>query len=267
MHEGDEVVMMEHLSHASIHTQQEGAEGFLISQRIVPVREEPGKVVVRTLRYGEEDDGRRCHVKPGDEVVLQPEVQLDYVDEWESQGVDGYVPLTPVLFTWMSLGTHHSDDKRRYLLAAARRLDQAQTLFQRIEQLRQSDPEGAPATRRAIFELVGATELAVVALSRALDMCIKARSKIGAASRVPREISRKCDPLRAIRNSYEHIEDRAVGLGTKGPDADALTIFKHDRVVVDGVVEYGKYQLELTAEVPELIRLARQFLKDAAGES
>ena len=267
VYEGDEVIVMEHIAHGGIHTQQEGPDGFLMSLRIVPDREEPGKVFARTLDYGEHDDGRRCHVRPGDELVISPQVHLGHVDEWEGQGVQGYVPLTPVLWTWMSLGTHHSDDKRRYLLAAARRLDQAQTLFQRIEELRKSDPEGAPAVRRAVFELVGATELAVVSLGRAVDMCMQAGALIGVTSTVPPEITTKCESVRKIRNAYEHIEDRALGNERNKPHPDALTIFNHDRVVIDGVVEYGADQLDLAIDVPQLIQLARQYLKDVAGEA
>jgi hypothetical protein len=117
------VIAMEHYSHIGHHTTPEGTDGFLLGQRIVPIREEPGKVFARTLRYGEHDDGRRCHERPGDDLVVEELVmELDYIDEWEGQGVDGYVPLTPVLFTWMSFGTSHPEEKRRYLFAAARRL-------------------------------------------------------------------------------------------------------------------------------------------------
>ena len=266
VYEGDEVVVLEHVSHMSIHTEPEGPAGFLISQRLVPVREEHGKVVARPLRHGEPDDGRRCHVRPGDQVEILPAVELDYIDEWEGRDVSGYVPLTPVLWAWMSLGEHNSEDKRRYLLAAARRLDQAQNLFRRIEELRQSDHEGAPATRRAIFELVGATELAVVSLSRAIDMCRQAESAIGTIVRVPNEITTTCDAVTKIRNAYEHIEDRALGNERHRPHPDALTIFKHDQVVGDGVIEYGAYRLDLITEVPQIIRATRQFLKGVAAE-
>ncbi|KUI26558.1 hypothetical protein AU196_02805 [Mycobacterium sp. IS-1742] len=220
----------------------------------------------RTLRFGEHDDGRRCHLRPGDQLVLEDVViELDYVDEWEGQGVSGYVPLTPVLFTWMSFGTSFSDEKRRYLLAAARRLDQAQTLFERIDQLRQSDPEGAPAVRRAVFELVGATELAVVSLGRAVDMCMQAGTAINAAAAVPADITTRCVAVREIRNAYEHIEDRALGNVRNAPHPDALTIFDHNRVVIDGLITYGAYQLSLATDVPVLIGAVRQYLKDVAS--
>jgi len=267
VYEGDEVIAVEHISHISHHTTEEGLDGYLLPQRVVPIRQDAGKVFARTLRYGEEDDGRRCHVRPGNDLVIEDlQIQLDYVDEWEGQGVDGYVPLTPILWTWMTFGTHHSDEKRRYLLSAARRLDQAQSLFQRIQDLRQCDPKGAPAVRRAAFELVGATELAVVALGRGVDMCMQAGPAIGASTTVPPDITTNCATVREIRNAYEHIEDRALGRVRSTPHPDALTIFNHDRVLIEGVIEYGTHQLDLTTDVPRIISAMRQFLKDVAGE-
>jgi hypothetical protein len=266
LYEGDEVIVLEHFVEIGHHTTKEGTDGYLLCQRIVPTREEPGKVFARTLRFGEQDDGRRVHVRPEDELVVDDVLlEIDYVDEWEGQGVNGYVPLTPVLFSWMSFGTNHSDEKRRYLLAAARRLDQAQMLFERVGLLRQLDPDGAPAVRRAVFDLVGATELAVVSLGRVVDMCMQAPGAISAKAAVPVEISTRCDAIRQIRNAYEHIEDRAVGNVHGAPHADALTIFNHQRVVTDAVIEYGAYQLDLTVDVPETIAAARRFLKEVAG--
>jgi hypothetical protein len=240
----------------------------------VPVREEPGKVFARALRYGEPDDGRRVHVRPGDQLSFDEgsiSIQIDYVDEWEGQGVTGYVPLTPTLFTWMCFGTHHSDDKRRYLLSAARRLDQAQTHFQRVgelrDQLRQNAPVGAPAVRRAVFDLIGTTELALVALNRAMDICVNARADIGTTATVPQVITLWRRGVEEIRDAYEHIDERAVGEVRNSSNPNALSIFDHERVVVDGIIAYGGYELDLGIDVPDLITATRQYLKDAAGEA
>lgn len=266
VYEGDQVLVMEHISHMSVHTTLEGADGYMLSQRVVPVREECGKTIARTLRYGEHDDGRRAHVRPGNEFVLEEiQVNLDYVDEWEGQGVDGYVPLTPVLFTWMSFGPHHSDNERRYLLAAARRLDQAEALFQRVNEIRQLEPEGAPAVRRAAFALIGAVELAVVSLGRAVAMCTQTRAAIRSTVPVPTDITSRRVALREIRNAYEHIEDRALGTVQRTEHPDALTIFNHHEVLVDGVIGYGNHRLDLQSDIPTLIAATRQFLKDVAG--
>jgi hypothetical protein len=70
MYKGDQLIVMQHFAYITHHTTMEGTEGYLLPQRIVPTREEPGKVFARTLRYGEHDDGRRAHVRPGDDLVV-----------------------------------------------------------------------------------------------------------------------------------------------------------------------------------------------------
>ncbi|MCP9276929.1 light-mediated development protein DET1 [Mycolicibacterium sp. CAU 1645] len=265
--DGDELIVMEHLSHITHHLTLEGDDGYLLPQRIVETSREPGMVVARTLRHGEVDDGRRVHVRPGDKIEVHPTLEIDAVDEFESQGVLGYAPISPVLWTWLKIAPQLTDDRPRYLLSAARRLDLAQTLFMRVEELRQSDPEGAPAVRRALFELVGATELAVVSLSRAIDMCTKAGTDIGVTTAVPSDITTRATAVIAIRNAYEHIEDRALGKVWGKPDPNALTIFDHVSIAVDGVIRYGVHQLDLGTDVPETISAIRQFLKTAASEA
>lgn len=177
------------------------------------------------------------------------------------------MPITPVLFIWMVMVPQPTDDKPRYLLVAARRLDLAQRLFDRVDDLRQSNPESGPAGRRAIFELIGATELAVVSLSRAMDMCINASSAIGTRTPVPSDVSSRGATVTAIRNAYEYIEDRALGKVRGNPHPDALTIFDHATVTANGVITYGSHQLGLTTDVPATISALRQFFKTAAGEA
>ncbi|NVN51702.1 light-mediated development protein DET1 [Mycolicibacterium hippocampi] len=266
--DGDQLCVMVHLSHVSLHMSAAGTHGYMMPLRIVLVRREPGKVVARTLRFSEPDDGSRVHVAPGDSVEVQVTLELDAVDEFESQGNIGYVPVTPVLFTWLAAASQSdTDQRRRYLLAAARRLDLAQSLFQRVEELRQSDPEGAPAVRRAVFEMVGAVELAVVSLSRAVDMSRRAGAELGTTATVPSAISAHFATVTAIRHAYEHIEERALGKVHGNPHRDALTIFAHDSVVRDGVITYGSHRLDLATDVPQIIAATRQFLKTAAGEA
>ncbi|WP_328712278.1 light-mediated development protein DET1 [Nocardia salmonicida] len=265
LYEGDELIMMSHISYLSIHTDPTGSDGFLVSQRVVPIRREAGAVYARPLAHGETDDGRRVHVYPGENVVLEPRIELDAVDEFEGTGVSGYVPLTPVLFTWMQMSPSPAASTAHYVLAAARRLDLAQSLFQQVDDHRQSEHEGAPAARRAIFALIGATELALVALSRAVDMCVKASDKIGTSVPVPADISSRVDAVRDVRNAYEHIEDRAMGNVWGKPDPDAITIFDHYEIVQNGSIVYGNRRLSLETDIPPLITAARQFLKDVAG--
>jgi hypothetical protein len=88
---------------------------------------------------------------------------------------------------------------------------------------------------------------------------------IGATTTVPADITTRSVAVTQIRNAYEHIEDRALGNVHNTPHPDALTIFDHDRVVIDGVITYGSYQLDLATDVPQVIDATRQFLKDIAA--
>jgi hypothetical protein len=105
-------------------------------------------------------------------------VELEAIDAAEAaQRSDArYVPLTPALWTWLTLG-QHDPAKVRYVLAAARRLDAASALFdeveRRIAELGQEGQPGPPI-RRSFFALVSTVETAVVALSRVCDMVVRA---------------------------------------------------------------------------------------------
>ena len=52
IYDGDELVVMQAISHLSVHTSGEAgdASGFLFAYRVVPARREPGVVYARTLR-------------------------------------------------------------------------------------------------------------------------------------------------------------------------------------------------------------------------
>ncbi len=48
------------------------------------------------------------------------------------------------------------------------------------------------------------------------------------------------------------------------PDPDALTIFDHHEIVLNGAIVYGSHRLDLATDIPLLIAAVRQFLKDVA---
>lgn len=95
------------LSHTGVNTSDEigDTSGLIVALRIVPTRHEPGMVYARTLPRGEEDDGRRVHVAPDEQVTLEDfTVELEYLDELQEPTASGYVPLTPSLWSWLSIG-------------------------------------------------------------------------------------------------------------------------------------------------------------------
>lgn len=268
--DGDDIVVMEALSHTSLHTSPEAGDvaGFLFSLRIVETRRERETVYARTLRFGEVDDGSRVHVAPGETVTIEAiTVDLDYLDSLEEPSESGYVPLTSVLATWYALGTH-DPSKVRYLQAAARRLDEANRRLIDVEQHRNalgSDGLAGPVMRRHANALIGAVESAVIALGRAIDMADRARQLIGAARTVPVSVVTHKKAITAIRNAYEHIEDRALGLDRGRPHPDALTIFDYRRLLEHNAIVYGSHSLGLSDDVPQLLQDARAFFKVIAG--
>jgi DNA-binding transcriptional ArsR family regulator len=145
--EGDEIVVMTALAAVGHHLTEEVGriDDLVTSARIVPVRREGNKVFARTLNYGELDDGDRVHVRPGDELIFEEGsvvLELEAIDAKESscRAEDEYVPITPVLWSWLVCGGVHDEAKARYLLAAARRLDAASVLLAEVERLRGNWP-------------------------------------------------------------------------------------------------------------------------------
>ncbi len=264
------------LSHVGHHLTGEAGrtDDFLTGARIVPVRREAHEVFARTLRRGEQDNGDRVHVRPGDRVTFEEGavvVELDALDDSEAAAYpDGkFVPLTPALWTYFAFG-ERDQVKVRYVLAAARRLDAAVILFgeveRRITELRQ-DGQPGPIIRRSFFGLVSAVETAVVALGRVCDMVVRASALVGATTPVPPAIVAKRVDLQEIRNAYEHIEDRALGRVRQKPHPNALTIFNYEALLRDGHVTYADHALDVEVDFPKLIAEAREFLKDVASGS
>ncbi|MGB9137579.1 MAG: hypothetical protein WCB73_10215 [Pseudonocardiaceae bacterium] len=275
--EGDEIVVMTTLAAVGHHLTEEVGriDDLVTSARIVPVRREGNKVFARTLNYGELDDGDRVHVRPGDELIFEEGsvvLELEAIDAKESscRAENEYVPITPVLWSWLVCGGVHDEAKARYLLAAARRLDAASVLLAEVERLRgelaQENLSG-PIARRALFGLIAAVELAVIALGRVCDMVEKAGPLIGSSVPVPATIVTKRKALNELRNAYEHIEDRALGKVLGKPHPDALTIFNHDQLLRHDRISYAGFSLDLTHETPAMIAEARGFLKGVAGNS
>jgi hypothetical protein len=275
IHVGDELIVMQAVSYMSVHRSGDaaGRSGYLFCYRVVPARREPGIVYARTLRRGEADAGQRIHVRPGETIRFEAGsivAELGHIDAMEPPSASGYVPLAPVLWTWLTLGGRDATPPRtRYLLAAARRLDTANLLLTTVELHRRDLKQQAlatPALRRAMHELIGAVEVAIVALGRVLDMVKGAADKIGTCTPVPEAIIKSAPAITAIRNAYEHIEDRALGNVHGNPDARALTIFEHDELIDRDCIVYGHHELDLATEVPELLHQARAFFIETAGD-
>lgn len=274
VYEGETVEIATGIHSVSLNTNPDVGDtaGFLFSLRVVFLRREPGKVFVRTLRLGEPDDGRRVFVAPGEELIVeQIQAELAYIDTLEEPTASGYVPLTPTIAIWYSIGDRVGERaaaRTRYLLAAARRLDAANLdAIYAIESYQALDDGMAgPMLRRIAFALLSRAETLIVALGRVIDIVMRTAADIGTTVEVPAALAGRAAAVRALRNAVEHIEDRALGRVNRAPDPVALTLFDQSRLMTEGIIVYGTHELDLTRDVPDLISASRKFLLDVAGE-
>lgn len=270
---GDRVVMTTPIAATGFNTTSEvGRVDDLVTWvRVVLDRREAGIVYGRTLREGERDDGRRIHVRPGEQFVFEPgalQVTLDEIDRREPATETGHVNLAPVIWAWLQFAPPTADSIR-YVLAAARRLDAANRLLLSVQQARErlsadakSGTVAGPVLRRHFADMLSSVEMLVVALGRVTDMVCSAGAAIGSAVPVPARVDARKDAIRQLRNAYEHIEDRALGRVKGRPDPRALTIFDYEPLLKEDVLVYGKHRLGVSHEIPDLLADIRRFIKD-----
>lgn len=242
--------------------------------RLVPDGREGSTVYGRTLCYGEVDNGESIQLRPGDTFALRPGalvLELEAIDEQVAVVFDdGYKSITNTLWTWLSVGVRSvtAEEAMRFLLAAGRRLDESHRML-RLVKSKMADLEntvdGIPQ-RNLIYEIIGTVEMAVVAMNRALNMTSQLETHFSISTPLPASIFGKLDAIVALRNAYEHIEDRALGLVRGRAHPDALSIFNFERFFKERVIVYGPYELNLETEAAELLVDARQYLKKVVSE-
>ena len=270
---GDRVVTTTPIAAAGVNITSEvgRVDDLITSVRVVLDRRENGIVYGRSLREGEPDDGRRIHVRPGEQLVFEPgalKVSLDEMDRREPATETGHVNLAPVIWAWLQLAPP-TVESVRYVLAAARRLDAANRLLLSVQQASdrlsadaESGDVAGPVLRRHFADMLSSVEMLAVALGRVTDMVCSASTAIGCAVPVPPSVDEKKNAIRALRNAYEHIEDRALGQVNGKPDPQALTIFDYEPLLKEEVLVYGRHRLGVTDEIPSLLADMRQFIKD-----
>lgn len=242
--------------------------------RVVYDGEDGDVVFVRTLRVGEADTARPVYVKPGQRIDLKPNAFIVHLDVLDSQLVAdsvGYAPLTHTVWSWLSLGMRDKSGRELlYVLAAARRLDAAAAAWTRVkdglEVIRTWPTDTAnPAVRARSFALVADLELAMIALRRVIAMVMNAEGCVGIRAAIPAVISVNSRHVKAIRDSFEHIDERALGSVRGASSPDAASIFRQGRLASEGVVSYGSHELSIET-VDDLLSESRSFIKTGIVE-
>ena len=153
--------------------------------------------------------------------------------------------------------------------AAAYRLDAAEHLLRRAGAIRSllstEDSLGGPQLVAKVDELIHLVQEGVVALARCIAL-VKEGVKLSTFPvTLQSAITAHEMAIKAIRDAYEHIDERALGrLASNVVDDRAYMIFDHRPLITNGVVEYLDHQLDL-AEVPEVLGQCRAAIKMLAG--
>lgn len=123
-------------------------------------------------------------------------------------------------------------------------------------------PEGSvgPRTRATAFELIALVELAIIALCRVVDMVGRAE-RVGASVPIPAVVVRLSPDLKAIRDAFEHIDERATGKVRGEPHPQATSAFDQTRLLTQQVITYADLEVH-AGDVGELLTSCRQFFKD-----
>ncbi|MDB9512144.1 hypothetical protein PN499_13205 [Kamptonema animale CS-326] len=277
--EEEQLVLTEPVYGASLHTTGEAGckQDILTWVRVVPDGRDGSTVYGRTLRSDEPDTGLAPQRRPGDNFAFRENSLVFSVDSVDISAAtkfeDGYASIANTVWTWLSLYPTLTrkvlpDQVPRFLLSVARRLDASHEAFSLLHsKLKELETvEYGIRQRNLIFEIMGLVEMAIVAMNRALQMALQLHRDYSITTCFPESVNNKLHALRQMRNAYEHIEDRALGLVRGVPHIDALSIFNYERLFKEGIATYGQYELDIHNEAIQLLIDTRQYLKEATSE-
>ncbi len=186
---------------------------------------------------------------------------------------DGYEPIASRLWDWHRLITGLLTGKKlhldtfRYLWNVARRLDVAHRQFElaraAIDRAGELEPDPV-ACRREMFEALGYTELAVIALSRALQVVLEIPRRFpDLGVPIPAIIKRRAKAVLALRANCEHLENDELQRPLVNKDNQLIAVFRANQLFAERRVVGETYSLGIDAEATLLLTLARQYLVDA----
>ena len=246
-----------------------GAQDFLAGVRVVPAGRNGRRVYGRTLNHGEPDSGDGISIEPGDSLEFPAgsiSVTMADVDRNAEPGSDGYAPVANTVWTWLAIPPVQYDQEFvNYLLAAARRLDAAHRHCAGALNFLDNPPEEKGfRAREAMFDALGDAESMCVALSRAIRMIARARATISTPSAVPPEVNAIMEAVVAIRDAFEHIDERAIGKARKENSVDAMTVFDQSDFFASNVLRYAGHSLDIRGEAIPALIAGRRFVVEAA---
>ena len=260
------------ITHIGVHLGPDaGSNDAIVGVRVVPDGRIGTTVYGRTLNAGETDSGEGITLNNGDTLVVpagSANIRLNDVDKYAEEGPDGFAPVANTVWTWLQVPPHADEAFFRYFFATARRLDIAHSLYiSALHALAVGGDEPFIKARTRIFHALGNAESMLIALSRAFEMIGTPPSQFSVATAVPHEIGTLQPAVKAIRDAFEHIDERALGKARREDASAALSIFDQTDLLSDGILRYANHSVNLKTEVVPALLAARKFIYDVMAEA
>ena len=237
---------------------------LLFLARLVPAGSDENTTYARTLRPGEEDSGETVQVPAGKRLVIRPgdfSFSSDEIDARSPKGRGGYAPVADTLWTWYRLSGAKDPSLLMMVLAAARRLDATHVFWSAtMEALEESAALAGIERRSTLFRALAMAEVAVISLSRGVEILYRLEERFDLSLQIPKEINSLRATLRRMRNALEHIDERAMGEASDGTAGSAMSIFFQPYFVDQGVLTYAGEGMLFTKGVPVALGHCREVI-------
>ena len=243
-----------------------GGSNFLYAARLVEMKREGNTVYARTMRRGEEDTGKGIHFDSGRRLVIpKGEMVIDCrdVDEYHNPvGLGDYRPIA-------NTSGHGASSRRSDWTSSfsSSRLHGGQ-----MPRIRFGRPLSGHATRhakdRAAYRLGKRTSRRwrrQRCLSSPWDRMVERLVKeFCPGLSVPDGVAETRDAVKAMRDAFEHIDERAEGkVKINELHPEALTIFNQPDFVASSMLRYRQDQLNFESQVIRALVDCRELIMDA----
>lgn len=173
----------------------------------------------------------------------------------------GYAPICDAMNRWAMLLGFPPQQQYRLLWSGARRLDSAHLQIERVRSgIEGIAPEGSIAFGEDVHRIIGDAELAVTALDKGLDVAVSLHGRFQIARTMPPVVTQKRPLIGRLRDHYEHIDERALGLIWGKPDPAAEDAWNFEKIFTERAFTDGQDSLGIDAEATELCIAARGYL-------
>lgn len=183
---------------------------------------------------------------------------------------DGYRPLTYAVMAWGNFHDQLHDERFWYFSSLARRLDFAHIQFERVRSGIDALQVQLDYELETAMEVLADAEAAVTALHTAIKMSRSLEEEFGGTPFLETVSTAQCQAIRQLRNSYEHVDARAMGQIDPSKSVDLTTahslFFSADfgRQLVEGRrLSYGEWTFEIDGEASAVCVSLRSYVMGA----